>query len=44
MGSPKVFFSIVMEFWFLATVALAFDFLRWEHLIFNYIIDLPYLR
>jgi len=33
-----------MEFWFLATVALGFGLLSWEHLIFNNIIDLPYLR
>jgi len=42
--SPKVFFSIVMEFWFLATFALAFGLLSWGHLIFNNIIDLPYLN
>jgi len=44
--SPKVFspFCHLMEFWFLATAALAFGLLRWGHLIFNNIIDLPYLR
>jgi len=34
----------LMEFWFLATVALAFGLLSWGHLIFNNITDLPYLR
>jgi len=33
-------FCQLMEFWFLATVALAFGLLSWGHLIFNNIIDL----
>jgi len=40
--SPKVFLSnlSLMDFWLLATVALAFGLLSWGHLIFDNIIDL----